>query len=162
MGLKEKIELRKITEKDIPYLYELLTERDSSITITQKQSPTMIEHVNFVKNQIASISGDKTKIIQENMDPYNGWYVITSEFDDLGSIWIEDDGNIGLQIQKKFQKIGIGVVAFEIIQKIHKKDRYKTTVSPTNHDSIIFCEKMGFVLDKKNSDRYIYLKNINL
>ena len=52
------------------------------------------------------------------------------------SIWIEEDGNIGLQIQKKFQNIGIGIIAFQKIQELHHKDIYKTTVCPKNKDSI--------------------------
>ena len=158
MSFSERIDLKLISSNDIEYLYELLKERDSSITITQTSLPTKTEHESFVQNQIESIKGKNKKIKKMGLDAYDGWYIITSDKINLGSIWIEEDGNIGLQIEKKFQNMGIGVISFKKIQVIHHKKNYKTTVSTKNHDSIKFCEKMGFVLTEKNSDRNIYSK----
>ena len=162
MGLTERIELREVSLNDVTYLYELLKERDASITITQKNLPSLKEHKNFVENQLRSINGNRKNIEKAGLDPYDGWYIITSDATDLGSIWIEEDGNIGLQVQKKFQKIGLGVIAFKKIQKMHKKENYKTTVSPNNNESIKFCEELGFTLKEKTRDRNIYTKSLGM
>ena len=162
MGLTERIELREVSLNDVTYLYELLKERDASITITQKNLPSLKEHRNFVENQLRSINGNIKNIEKTGLDPYDGWYIITTDATDLGSIWIEEDGNIGLQVQKKFQKIGIGVIAFKKIQKMHKKENYKTTVSPNNNESIKFIGELGFTLKEKTRDRNIYTKSLEM
>ena len=100
MSFGDRITLNPISLNNVNYLYQLLQERDSSITITQKNLPTTIEHKMFIKNQIKSINGNKNEILKMKQDPYDGWYIIRSENLDLGSIWIEENGNIGLQIQK--------------------------------------------------------------
>ena len=159
MSFGDRITLNPISLNNVNYLYQLLQERDSSITITQKNLPTTIEHKMFIKNQIKSINGNKNEILKMKQDPYDGWYVIRSENLDLGSIWIEENGNIGLQIQKQYQNLGIGVVAFKKIQILHEKKIYKTTVSHQNQNSIKFCEKMGFELKEKTSDRIVFTKS---
>jgi len=159
MSFGDRITLNPISLNNVNYLYQLLQERDSSITITQKNLPTTIEHKMFIKNQIKSINGNKNEILKMKQDPYDGWYIIRSENLDLGSIWIEENGNIGLQIQKQYQNLGIGVVAFKKIQILHEKKIYKTTVSHQNQNSIKFCEKMGFELKEKTSDRIVFTKS---
>tara|TARA_Y100001936_G_scaffold39291_1_gene37625 strand:- start:21022 stop:21504 length:483 start_codon:yes stop_codon:yes gene_type:complete len=159
MSFEDRIILNSISLNNINYLYQLLQERDSSITITQKNLPTITEHKIFVENQMKSINGNKNEILKMKQDPYDGWYIITSENLDLGSIWIEENGNIGLQIQKQYQNLGIGVIAFKKIQILHEKNFYKTTVSHQNQNSIKFCEKMGFKLKEKTSDRIIFTKS---
>ena len=162
MGLTERIELREVSLNDVTYLYELLKERDASITITQKNLPSLKEHKNFVENQLRSINGNRKNIEKAGLDPYDGWYIITTDATDLGSIWIEEDGNIGLQVQKKFQKIGIGVIAFKKIQKMHQKEIYKSTISPNNNESIKFIGELGFTLKEKTRDRNIYTKSLEM
>ena len=159
MSFGDRITLNPISLNNVNYLYQLLQERDSSITITQKNLPTTIEHKMFIKNQIKSINGNKNEILKMKQDPYDGWYIIRSENLDLGSIWIEENGNIGLQIQKQYQNLGIGVIAFKKIQILHEKKIYKTTVSHQNQNSIKFCEKMGFKLKEKTSDRIVFTKS---
>ena len=159
MSFGDRITLNSISSNNINYLYQLLQERDSSITITQKNLPTIIEHKIFIENQIKSINGNKNEILKMEQDPYDGWYIIRSENLDLGSIWIEENGNIGLQIQKQYQNLGIGVIAFKKIQILHEKKIYKTTVSHQNQNSIKFCEKMGFKLKEKTSDRIVFTKS---
>ena len=159
MTVFDTIELKKVSKDDIDFLYELLKERDASITITQKKLPSLKEHRTFVENQLMSINGDRENIEKARLDPYDGWYIITSDAIELGSVWIEKDGNIGLQIQKKFQKIGIGVIAYEKIQKIHKKENYKTTINPNNNEAIKLTEKLGFILKEKAYDQNIYVKS---
>ena len=159
MSFGDRITLNPISLNNVNYLYQLLQERDSSITITQKNLPTTIEHKMFIKNQIKSINGNKNEILKMKQDPYDGWYIIRSENLDLGSIWIEENGNIGLQIQKQYQNLGIGVIAFKKIQILHEKKIYKTTVSHQNQNSIKFCEKMGFELKEKTSDRIVFTKS---
>ena len=159
MSFGDRITLNPISLNNVNYLYQLLQERDSSITNTQKNLPTTIEHKMFIKNQIKSINVNKNEILKMKQDPYDGWYIIRSENLDLGSIWIEENGNIGLQIQKQYQNLGIGVVAFKKIQILHEKKIYKTTVSHQNQNSIKFCEKMGFELKEKTSDRIVFTKS---
>ena len=159
MGLADRVELRKVSLNDVTFLYELLKERDLSKGITHKKLPSLKEHRTFVENQLMSINGDRENIEKARLDPYDGWYIITSDAIELGSVWIEKDGNIGLQIQKKFQKIGIGVIAYEKIQKIHKKENYKTTINPNNNEAIKLTEKLGFILKEKAYDQNIYVKS---
>ena len=162
MGLTERIELREVSLNDVTYLYELLKERDASITITQKNLPSLKEHRNFVENQLRSINGNIKNIEKTGLDPYDGWYIMTSDATDLGSIWIEKDGNIGLQVQKKFQKFGLGVMAFKKIQKMHQKEIYKSTISPNNNESIKFIGELGFTLKEKTRDRNIYTQSLGM
>ena len=64
MSFEDRITLNSISLNNINYLYELLQERDSSITITQKNLPTTTEHKIFVENQIKSINGNKNEILK--------------------------------------------------------------------------------------------------
>ena len=159
MGLTERIELREVSLNDVTYLYELLKERDASITITQKNLPSLKEHKNFVGNQLRSINGNRKNIEKAGLDPYDGWYIITSDATDLGSIWIEKDASVGVQVQKKFHNIGMGIIAFEKLRKIHKKENYFAYIGLNNDESIKFCEGLGFTLKEKRQDRYIYVKS---
>ena len=55
MSFSERINLKLIFSNDIKYLYELLKERDSSITITQMKLPTFNEHKIFVENKVQDL-----------------------------------------------------------------------------------------------------------
>ena len=104
MGLADRIELRKVSLNDVTFLYELLKERDISKGITHKKLPSLKEHRAFVENQLMSINGDTKNIEKTGLDPYDGWYIITSDTTDLGSIWIEKDASVGVQVQKKLSR----------------------------------------------------------
>ncbi len=159
MGLADRIELRKVSLNDVTFLYELLKERDISKGITHKKLPSLKEHRTFVENQLMSINGDTKNIEKTGLDPYDGWYIIASDATDLGSIWIEKDASVGVQVQKKFHNIGLGIIAFEKLRKIHKKENYFAYIGLNNHESIKFCEGLGFTLKEKRQDRYIYVKS---
>ena len=62
MSFAERINLRSISLNDTLYLYELLKERDSSITITQIKLPNFDEHKILVQNQFFSINGNSLNI----------------------------------------------------------------------------------------------------
>ena len=142
MKIYDKMELKKVSENDVDFLYQMLKERDSVENYLHKELPTYEEHTKFV--------------IESN--PYDGWYIIILESKKVGHINIvhKDNYEVGWFIKKEFQNLGIPIVAFEMLKKLHKSPIYTGKNNPKNIRSNILLEKLGFKLTDTFSDHLVY------
>jgi RimJ/RimL family protein N-acetyltransferase len=130
--MKEKITditLKSVTKADCRFLFEILKERDPKANISHRKMPTYEEHVKFVMSK-----------------PYSKWYVIKSEKDNIGSVYLTINNEVGIFIKKDFQKKGIGKKALKAAMDLNPRSRYLANVSPRNLGSIRFFKDNGFIL----------------
>ena len=121
--------LKAVSKSDYRFLYDLLMERDARANISHKKMPTYNQHVAFVSAK-----------------PYSKWYVILSDTNKAGSIYLTSQNEIGIFIKKSFQNKQIGnIVLHKLIQKNPKK-RYLANVNPQNKKSMRFFKNNGFKL----------------
>ncbi len=123
------ITLKTVTDTDHKFLYELLENRDSRANISHKKMPTYRQHVKFVKSK-----------------PYSTWYVIMLSKEKVGSIYLSKTDEIGIFIQKNFQKQNLGKSALKELFKKNPRKRYLANVNPKNQKSIQFFKNNGFNL----------------
>ena len=123
------VKLKAVSKSDYRFLYNLLMERDARANISHKKMPTYNQHVAFVSAK-----------------PYSKWYVILSDTNKAGSIYLTSQNEIGIFIKKSFQGKQLGDIALhKLIQKNPKK-RYLANVNPQNRKSIRFFNNNGFKL----------------
>ena len=70
----------------------------------------------------------------------------------VGNIWIENNNDIGWFIKKEFQNIGIPVISFQILKKLHKRSIYRGKTNFKNIRAYKLLEKMGFKLKNTSAD----------
>ena len=104
MSRKKESPNIKLTEvngnsEDVDVLYQLLRERDFSISHTSL--PTFEEHKEFVKN-----------------NPYRIWYMVNLDSIPIGTIYLLKDNSIGLFLKKKY--LEFTGTALSIVIKKHK------------------------------------------
>ena len=123
------VKLKAVSKSDYRFLYNLLMERDARANISHKKMPTYNQHVAFVSTK-----------------PYSKWYVILSDTNKAGSIYLTSQNEIGIFIKKSFQGKQLGNIALhKLIQKNPKK-RYLANVNPQNKKSMRFFKDNGFKL----------------
>ena len=123
------VKLKAVSKSDYRFLYNLLMERDARANISHKKMPTYNQHVAFVSAK-----------------PYSKWYVILSNTNKAGSIYLTSQNEIGIFIKKSFQGKQLGNIALhKLIQKNPKK-RYLANVNPQNKKSMRFFKDNGFKL----------------
>jgi len=123
------VKLKAVSKSDYRFLYNLLMERDARANISHKKMPTYNQHVAFVSAK-----------------PYSKWYVILSDTNKAGSIYLTSQNEIGIFIKKSFQGKQLGNIALhKLIQKNPKK-RYLANVNPQNKKSMRFFKDNGFKL----------------
>lgn len=123
------VKLKAVSKSDYRFLYNLLMERDARANISHKKMPTYNQHVAFVSAK-----------------PYSKWYVILSDTNKAGSIYLTSQNEIGIFIKKSFQGKQLGNIALhKLIQKNPKK-RYLANVNPQNKKSMYFFKNNGFKL----------------
>ncbi len=127
--MKSHLKLKNVLKADCPFLYELLKERDSNVNISHKKMPTYDEHVKFVMSK-----------------PYSKWYVIQYDNQNIGSIYLSKQNEIGIFLIKKIQRKGIGQQVLEILMKKHPRQRFLANINPTNKKSIDFFIQNNFKL----------------
>ena len=126
---KPLVKLKAVSKSDYRFLYNLLMERDARANISHKKMPTYNQHVAFVSAK-----------------PYSKWYVILSDTNKAGSIYLTSQNEIGIFIKKSFQGKQLGNIALhKLIQKNPKK-RYLANVNPQNKKSMHFFKNNGFKL----------------
>ncbi len=123
------VSLESVSLTDIRFLFNLLKERDPQTNISHKKMPTYSQHEKFVKSK-----------------PYKKWYIIKSQSNKVGSIYLSEQDEIGIFLKKDVQGKNIGNQALEILMKKSPKQRYLANVNPNNSKSISFFEKNGFKL----------------
>ena len=98
-------------------LYELLSERTPSQSISHTDMPTFTQHEKFVENH-----------------PYAIWYFITPDEDTskiFGAIYLTTDREIGITVFRAFQGGGYGSKALDELFRIHKGPFY-ANINPSN------------------------------
>lgn len=119
--------LEKVTKSDYEFLYELLKMRDPRTNISHRKLPTYDEHVRFVMKK-----------------PYKKWYIIKSNDQKVGSIYLSLEDEIGISIKKEFQRKGIGRKAVKLLMEKNPRTRYLANVAPNNIKHQEFFKKLGF------------------
>jgi len=121
--------LRKVSEKDNKFLYNLLKERDSNVSISHKKMPTYSEHIKFVASK-----------------PYFRWYIIEYDNKKAGSIYLSKNNEIGVFVKKSFRGNKIGENAMRLLIQKYPKSKYFANINPKNKKSIKFFKKFKFKL----------------
>ena len=129
MRNKNSIKLRSVKKSDCPFLYDVLNERDPRVNISHKKMPSFAQHVKFVLSK-----------------PYSKWYVIVESEQDIGSIYLTKDNEIGIFIKKDDQGRGIGVKALKLLMEKNPRSRYLANINPKNKKSVQFFKNNGFNL----------------
>ena len=123
----QDVVLEKVTKSDYEFLYELLKMRDPLTNISHKKLPTYDEHVRFVMKK-----------------PYKKWYIIKSNDQKVGSIYLSLEDEIGIYIKKEFQRKDIGRKAVKLLMEKNPRTRYLANIAPNNIKHQEFFKKLGF------------------
>lgn len=109
-------------------LYKLLEERTPEQSISHRNMPTFVEHVQFVRTH-----------------PYKEWYVIKTDRAFVGAIYISRQHEIGLGILCEYQRKGYGRAAVTKLMDLHPGP-FLANINPSNDASIAFWKSLGFTL----------------
>ena len=126
---KANLEIRKVKNMDASFLYKLLLERSPRVSISHKTMPNYEKHVNFVKSK-----------------PYSKWYVVLSNNKKIGSVYLTNINEIGISLEKEFDKNQIKEMVLRLLMTKNPRKRYLVNISPKNTKSINFFKKKGFNL----------------
>jgi RimJ/RimL family protein N-acetyltransferase len=129
MDDKDFVKLRPVKKKDCLFLFDLLKERDLRANISHKIMPSFSEHEKFVLSK-----------------PYFRWYIIEESKNDVGSIYLTKNDEIGIFLNKKIQGKGIGFKALKLLIDKNPRKRYLANVNPKNKKSSYFFKNNGFNL----------------
>jgi RimJ/RimL family protein N-acetyltransferase len=91
--------------------------------------PSFKEHIKFV-----------------NSKPYSKWYIIKQNNENVGSIYLSKQNEIGLFLKNNVQGQNIGTEALKLLIMKNPKKRILANINPKNKKSIKFFEKNGFKL----------------
>jgi RimJ/RimL family protein N-acetyltransferase len=128
-NIDTSIKLRPVKISDCSFLYDMLKERDPKANISHKKMPSFSEHEKFVLSK-----------------PYFKWYIIEISKNDVGSVYLTKNDEIGIFLKKENQSGGIGVHALKLLLNKNPKCRYLANVNPKNKKSIQFFKNNGFKL----------------
>ena len=126
---KSSLKLRIVKKSDSNFLYNLLKERDSRVNISHKKMPNIKQHEKFILSKL-----------------YSKWYVIQDFEEDIGSIYLTKDNEIGIFLIKKIHGKGVGFSALQLLIEKNPRSRYLANVNPKNKKSIQFFKTNGFKL----------------
>ena len=129
MNKGNNIKLKKITNSDLRFLYQLLAQRDPIANISHRKMPTYDEHIRFVQSK-----------------PYSRWYVIYQKNEKVGSIYLSKQDEIGIFLKKEARGFGVGTIAMRLLMKENPRSRFLANISPKNRESAKFFRKNGFTL----------------
>ena len=124
-----EIEIRRVVDSDIRFLFNLLKERSVAENISHKKMPTYNEHKKFVKSK-----------------PYSRWYIVVHSNKKIGSVYLSKNAEIGIFLKKEFRTQNIGKKALEMIIQKNPRKRYLANINPKNTKSINFFKKNHFKL----------------
>jgi len=116
------IELKAI--RSVPnsaeFLYILLEEREVHQSISHKGMPTFAEHIAFIQS-----------------NPYLCWYIVFNGDEQVGSVYLTRQREVGIGILKQFQFQGIGKQAIKLLVAQHP-GKFYANINPDNDASIVF------------------------
>jgi RimJ/RimL family protein N-acetyltransferase len=121
--------------KHLKFLYYLLEERlkFQETNISHKTLPKWEDHVMFVNEE----------------SPYDCHWVICYAHDPnalIGTVYITDRNEIGIQIARTHQGKGYGTRAIKQLLEQFPDVKFLANINPNNKNSIKFFEKFGFEL----------------
>ena len=123
------ISLKSVTNSDVKFLFDLLKERDPRVNISHRKMPTYSQHTKFIKSK-----------------PYSKWYIILKSKQEIGSIYLSKNDEIGIFLSKKFQGKNVGNSALNELMKKNPRKRFLANVNPKNKKSISFFKNNNFKL----------------
>jgi len=126
---KNSLKLRIVKKSDSDFLYNLLKERDHRANISHKKMPTIKQHEKFILSK-----------------PYSKWYIIQDFGENIGSIYLTKENEIGIFLIKKIHGQGIGFSVLQLLMEKNPRSRYLANVNPKNKKSIQFFKNNGFKL----------------
>ena len=134
MKIFDEIKLKKVSEEDIDFLYDMLKERDPIENILHKKMPSYDEHVKFVMSK-----------------PYTNWYIIEYDKKNVGAIYLSKQDEIGISVNNDYEYDQIVKSALELLMKLNQRKRYLANTSSKDVRSQEFLLKNGFT-----SLEYVY------
>lgn len=128
--------------RDAPkLLYRLLEERTPEVNISHKVLPTWLKHLAFIGS-----------------DPYDAWYVIAVDYDDVpaGAVYLTHNSEIGIGVLNEFQGRGYGPTAVKQLMACHPRSCFFANINPRNVRSISMFSKLGFKLLREEATQNVY------
>lgn len=126
---KPEIYLKKVTNSDSRFLYELLKNRDSHANISHKNMPSYSTHLKFIKS-----------------NPYSKWYIIQIGRKKIGSIYLSKNNEIGIFLKNDIQSKDVETTALKQIMMKNPRQKYLVNISPKNKKSIQLFKQNQFKL----------------
>ncbi|RZD47131.1 MAG: N-acetyltransferase [Thaumarchaeota archaeon] len=123
------VKLRPVKKSDCDFLYDLLKEKDPRANISHKMMPSFSQHVKFVLSK-----------------PYSKWYVIEVSTNNIGSIYLTQNNEIGISIKNDFEAKEIISQIINLLIKKHPRSKYFVNVNPKNGKYIQFLKNHKFHL----------------
>ena len=127
--MTENLILENVKEEDYEFLFNLLKNRKSNVSISHRKMPTYSEHIEFIESK-----------------PYHQWYIVFFDEERIGSAYLSKNDEIGIFISKKFQGKNIGFHALTELLKKNPRKRFLANVNPKNKKSMAFFKNNGFKL----------------
>ena len=124
------VTLRRVNAQsleDARVLYDLLKERKPEQSISHTAMPTWNEHLVFM-----------------GYCPYEAWYIIEADGEDVGSIYITGRSELGVFIFERHHRKGYASAAVEMMMEWHERPRFLANVNPKNQASVLLWKKFGF------------------
>ena len=124
-----KIMLKRVTDNDFDFLYEILKIRESYENISHKKMPNFKEHKKFCKSS-----------------PYQFWYIIYDNKIKMGTAYLSKLDEIAIHLLPNFKKEINYTKILKILIKKHPKSRYLVNISNKNKKLIKTYMKNKFKL----------------
>ena len=117
--MTESLILENVKGEDYEFLFNLLKNRKSNVSISHRKMPTYSEHVEFIESK-----------------PYHQWYIVFLDEKRIGSAYLSKNDEVGVFISKKFQGEKIGDLALCELMKKNTRKRFLANLNPKNKKSI--------------------------
>jgi hypothetical protein len=108
-------------------LYALLEERKPDVNISHRAMPTWKQHIAFIAGR-----------------PYTAWYLIRSQHNYVGAIYLTAMNEIGISILKRWRSLDFGPRAIQLLMRKYGRKRYLANINPRNHEWIEMFGNLGF------------------
>jgi hypothetical protein len=139
-----KINLKKVNDSDIKFLYILLKARNPKTNISHREMPDFDHHKKFVLSK-----------------PYSKWYIIYYKLIKIGSVYISKQNEIGINLKKQHDLESIKKRVLNEIVSTDLNTNYFVNVSPKNKKGVKFFEKNGWKLIQKTFEIPKFKKELN-
>ncbi len=128
MSSMKLIDIYSLPDREVAYsvLFELLSERTIDQSISHKGMPSLDQHRAFIDSK-----------------PYLAWYLIESESEIVGSVYLSQMREVGLFIFKRYWSRGFGAEVVRVLREKHP-GRLLANINPANERSIRFFNRLGF------------------